>query len=466
MVSAEAKRTKLVYPAAVFHKYSKKPDSWTSILKDGNYSVMGSAESGHGKDAVFGQYLDVDMINGRTPIIFDVKMEYPCSIFTQQDTVLKNILQRTNLYGKGYKVNLWLPYVKGMYENQHFQDLLKYHHPNLKIRPFRILRDNFVSEDSANMAMSKSQLQSMANNAEQLEGSGMTAKLNELRESMAKDRLAFDDQDYSTPGCGWEYIDIDEMTTNKEINVLSTFFMLCSNTTVSVSFMIGLMNELLQIGKGAHRVRHKSECFSVYIPELQIILPKGVKALDDIVNTLQYNMLVGLLLMRSFGVRLRINLQNLSAIKPDMLSQSRIFVGKTKNPKDLNLLNVFGVKKLDKIKMQSLQIGKFYDVFTKELFSVIPFCHKARQNEPFLLMLKDYKNDPSMYLYEVNNALLSEIVDYKMIFRENRPLTVDEYNSRVKAWMKEQEERSIKPFTGDDAIIDNLDHYEDLKGCA
>ena len=57
--------------------------------------------------------------------------------------------------------------------------------------------------------------------------------------------------------------------------------------------MIGLLNELLTIGKGIHRYRSPDETFAILIPEVQIIMPKRVRALENVVNTLQYSMLVG-----------------------------------------------------------------------------------------------------------------------------------------------------------------------------
>ena len=264
---------------------------------------------------------------------------------------------------------------------------------------------------------------------------GQTRILNEFKEEMGKIKMAFDDEDLCEKGCGWEYIDFDAMSVNKEINVISTFFMMGQNVVAATSFMIGLLNEFLTIGKGIHRYRSPDETFAILIPEVQIIMPKRVRALENVVNTLQYSMLVGLLLMRSFGVRLRINLQNLSSLPADMLSQTKIYAGRTRNPKDLNMLNIFGIKKRDRLTFLRLKTGDFVDIDKRLKFSVVPFCHKARENEPFVKMLKHYKEDPSEYLFETKHGFLTEIIDLHKI-GGRFPMTVKEYNHRVKAWIK------------------------------
>lgn len=450
-----------------YHKRISVPDSWRNIFQEGDESYLISGRSGSGKDTLTGYAINNDLAHGRTVIILDVKMEYPCSIFSQMDVVLKNLLIKQGLVGRGYKVNLWLPYIQGMEQNKHFMDLMQYHHPNLRIRPFRILKSNLISEDSANMAMSKSQIQSMADKSIQLTGN--TRILNEIREHMAKMKMAFDDEplisdDYDP---GWEYINFDKMSTNKEINVISTFFMMGTNVVAATSFMIGILNELMTIGKGVHRYRSPKEVFSVVIPEIQIVMPKRVKALEQIVNTLKYSMLVGLLLMRSFGVRLRINLQNLSSLDPDMLAQSRIFVGRTWNPKDLNMLTLLGVKKQDKLAMLRLSIGQFVDVMSKRRCSVFPFCHKARANEPFVRMMKQYTKNPEYFLFPTRNGYLTEIIDYQSL-GGRFPMTVHEYRGRVKHWLSKQKPRHLDPidFIGR-PDISNIDKtYQSLVGAA
>lgn len=437
---------KLVYPAAWAHRYMKYPAEWDKILGDLNYSLIATRRSGSGKDCTTQHFMNKDLEHGRTIIVLDVKMEYPANIFCQQDVTLRNILLKHNLYGRGYKVNLWIPYVQGMENNEHFKALLKYPHPNLRIRPFRILTKRFISEDSANMAMSKSQLQSMADKSMELKG--QSGQLNVLREHMAKMRMAFDDEPLKEEGedTGWEYIDFDEMCSNREINVISTFFMLGRNSVAAVSFMIGLLNEMMAIGKGVHRKRGKREIFSVIIPEVQIVMPKRVKNLESAVNTLRYSMLVGLLLMRSFAVRLRINLQNLSSLDPDMLSQSRIFVGKTWNPKDLSMLSMFGINRQEKVHMMHLQTGEFVDVMKKQKFSVVPYSHKAREREPFLDNLEAFVEDPVRFLFPTKNAYLSEIIDYKQL-GGHWPMSTKEYGWRVRQWLKRQKPKELTPIS-------------------
>lgn len=465
MASDRIYSQKLVYPALEYHKHIDDPLEWKKVFGDANYSMMFTGRTGSAKDTASSWVMDYDLRHGRTVIVLDMKMEYPCNIFCQQDVVLKNILLNLGLVGKGHKVILWLPYIKGMDGNKHFLGLLKCSHPNLEVRPFRILRPMLVSEDSANMAMSKTQMQSLAERSDQL--SGNTRILNELREHMARMKMAFDEKPLKEDDddTGWEYINFDEITTNGKINVISTFFMMGTNVVAATSFMIGILNELMTIGKGIHRYRSAKEVFSIIIPEVQIIMPKRVKALEQVVNTLKYSMLVGLLLMRSFNVRLRINLQNLSSLDPDMLSQSRIFVGKTWNPKDLNLLSIFGINKFDRIHMLHLRTGQFIDVMRKSKFSVVPYSHKSRENEPFIQMIRQYYDDPASFLFPTTNAYLTEIINHEVI-GGRFPMTVKEYQKRVKAWLKEQKGINIQsiPENAPQDIEDLEEAFDELKG--
>lgn len=471
MSNPRLRSSKLVYPGRLvhnrlIHKYGV-PEEWSNMIKDSNYSMIGSGRTGSGKDALTQSIMNNDLKHNRTVIILDVKNEYPLSIFAQLDVTLKNILLKHGLVGRGYIVNLWIPYIKGMLENQHFMELLNYHHPNLRIRPFRLLKSSLISEDSANMAMSKTSLQSMADKNIKLKGS--SAQLSALREHMAKMKMAFDDVPLKDPDedTGWEYMNFDRMTNNKQINVISTFFMAGKNIVAATQFMIGILNELMTVGKGVHRYRDTDELFTVIVPEVQIIMPKRVKALDDIVNTLKYSMLTGLLLMRSFGTRLRINLQNLSSLDPDMLSQSRIFVGRTWNYKDLKVLGSVGINKRDQMLMTKLCVGEFVDVMSRKKFNIVPFSHKARENEPLVKVLREYQECPSKFLFETDNAFLSEVVDYKLFF-DKRPLSVPEYERRVKLWIKDQPKFNLQeiPENSPEDILGLEETYKDLESVA
>lgn len=442
--SKYGRSSKLVYPAAFANELIVRkhglPKEWTENLRDSNYSAIVTGRSGSGKDCLTQALMDNDIRYKRTIIIMDVKMEYPFSIFAQRDLVLKNILAEQGLIGRGYKVNLWIPYTQGLDKNEHFMRLLNLKHPNLRVRPFRILKSSLISEDTANMALGKTATQSLADKNVELKGSSKMT--NEVKEQIAKMKLAIDDTDISDATCGWEYINFDEMSANGEVNVIATYFMMGMNAVAGISFMIAVMNELMTIGKSVHRQREESELFTIVIPEVQIILPKRVKALDAIVNTLKHSMMVGFLLMRSFGVRVRMNLQNMSALDPDMLSQSRLFFGRTRNPKDLNLLNIFGVNKSKRLEFMKLSVGNFIDVSTKKKFSVVPFSHKARENEYLVKALAEFNKFPSNFLYETETALFSEIVHHHSIFK-GRPLTVSEYDRRVKDWLAAQPEAYI-----------------------
>ncbi len=447
---------KLIYSAREYEEFYYRDVFIRKCFEDGDFSAIFSGASGSGKDTVCMALLDVDMQEGRTPIIFDVKMEYPSTIFLQQDVILKNILKRSKRSPSAYITNLWIPYVKGLEKNRHFQELIKCKHPNLRIRPFRIFTSNLVSEDTKNFAVGKSFLQAMEPEKGSLKGSANTYNI--IREHIAKIKLCFDEDNQLMPSCGWEYIDFDAMTTNKEVNVISFFFMLGRNSISSISFAIGVLNELLTVGKGTDRPRSQDEVFSIYIPELQIILPRNVKALQESVNVLQFNMLVGLLLMRSFYARTRINLQNLSFLHSDMFSQSKLYAGKTANPKDFSIFAIFGYVKEMKRKFRNLPTGTFINLFERKEFLIVPKSHKARKREPFLELLKEYQEDPTRFLYETSNCFLSEL-DESTFPGLEYPLDVDVYKKKVKEWLKSQEPLEVQPLN----LSDPLSHEKGVE---
>lgn len=412
------------------------------VLGNNNFFLAnGILTHNSGKDSLTTYVMNIDLAHNRTCIVLDTKMEYPCGIFCQQDVVLRNILLKNGLVGRGYKVVLWIPFVEGLDRNEHFRELLTYHHPNLEIRPYRIRIQDFASDDSYNMALAKTQLQASADKSKLSGSSRMT---NEAREDMGR-RMGFDDQDLWGPGCGWEYVDFDELSNNKKINVISTFF-LSKNSITATSYMMGVMNDLITIGKSINRVRGPNELFTITIPEVEILLPRNVKSLDQVVNTLRFSMRMGLKLMRSFGVRFRMNLQNLSALDSDMVSQSVPFAGKTWNPKDLNMLGIFGLSRKERVLISKSAVGQFRDVIHGKDFSAVPFSHKAREMEFFVTMMRQYYADPSLFLFETENYFLSEILDYQEFFWEGKPLTVKEYNRRVRSWLKAREKREIQPI--------------------
>jgi hypothetical protein len=404
-----------------------------------------------GKDSLTTFVMNLDLAHDRTVIVLDTKMEYPCAVFCQLDVVLRNILLKNGLVGRGYKTVLWIPFVEGLDKNQHFREILSYHHPNLEIRPFRIRIADFTSDDSYNMSLQKTQLQ--ANSRKDLL-SGTSKITNDAKEYMGQ-RMGFDDDELWEPGCGWEYLNFEELTTNKKVNVIATFFM-SKNSITATSYMIGLLNDFLTIGKSINRVRRPDELFTIIIPEVEIILPKGVKSLDQVVNTLRFSMRMGLKLMRSFGVRFRMNLQNLSSLDPDMVSQSVPFAGRTWNPKDLNMLGIFGLSKKDRLLISRSRIGQFRDVIHGKEFSAVPFSHKAREMEYFVSMMRSYYKDPSLFLFETENYFLSEMVDYEQFFYDGKPLSVQEYNRRVRAWLDDKEPRPVLPLAQVERSDDDL----------
>lgn len=435
MVKANLETSNLVYSAKEYEEFTSEPDKYKKIFRDSNYSAVFTGMSGSGKDSCTGKVICNDLEHGRTVVIFDVKMEYTLAIFGQNDPVLRDHLLKDDLAGRGYKVTLWLPYVNGMYDNKHFQALLKLHHPNLTIRPFRMLKRNFISEDSANMSLQKSALQSMADSLGSDALKGSSREFNIIKEELGRAQVAIDNEPMK--GEGWEYVDFEKMTTNGQINIISTYFMLGKNMVATVSFMIGILNELMTIGKKTHKPPSGDEVFSVVIPELQIIMPKGVKSLKDVVSTLTYSMLAGLLLLRSFGTRLRINLQNLSAFPDDMYAQCRIFLGRTNNINDLKKIRYFGFKQDQASKVTQLSTGTFIDTRSKEEFNVVPKFHKSREREYLVNVLKDFAENPAKFLFKTKHGLLSEIIDHKKLGLRF-PCTVSTYNRKVKDWLKQQ----------------------------
>ena len=469
MARTRLNSSKLVYPASLsLYRLVREfglPHQWQDNIGDADYSAIISGRTGSGKDVLTMYFMMVDLMHGRTPIILDTKMEYPLNIFCQIDRVLRNVLVGQGLVGRGFTVNLWVPYTQGMSTNRHFLQLLQYKHPNLKIRPFRIYTPDLISEDSANMAMSKSQLQSMADKNMDLKG--QSGQLNELREYMAKVKMGFDEEDMRTPGCGWEYINFDRMASNHTINVISTFYLRSKNLVAGTSFMIGMIQELLTVAKCSHRQRGNNEMFTLIVPEIQLILNKQVKSLKESASTLGYTILDGLLLMRQFGTRLRINLQNLSFLEASMLSQSEIFIGRTQNHKDLSILSRLGINRYDQRKMTGLKKGHFVHIRKKELFSAVPFSHKAREKESLLGALHHYQTRPSDFLFETKDSFLTEIVNYRDMFGK-RPMTVREYEYRVNKWLREQKPKSVCEIPeASTPVVENFDHtFQKAKGVA
>ena len=325
---------------------------------------------------------------------------------------------------------------------------MEHHHPNLRIRPFRIHTPDLVSEDTKNFALGKSFLQAMAVGKDNLKGSA--GMYNQIREEIAKVKLCFDDEPIWEPGCGWEYVKFEEMTRNREVNVISFFFMLGRNNISAISFAISILNELQTIAKATNIPRTPKDVFALVIPEVQIILPKRVKSLEDVVNVLQFNMLVGLLLMRSFYARYRMNLQNLSALPSDMFSQSRLYAGRTSNPKDFRIFGTFGYGRIHRKLFRTLPKGTFINLLDRKKFQIVPKSHKAREQESFLSLLRKYRRDPCAFLYETNNCYLSEL-DGKIV--GGYPVDVEAYRRKVRAWLKRQKPGKVEPLN----IVDHLE---------
>lgn len=444
MITEYEKRRKLVVNLNDYNRRKKRDKIRDFILDDANHSCLVAGRSGSGKDVICMSILDVDMEEKRTVIILDIKMEYPAVVFMQQDQILKDILDRRGIAPASYPVNLWLPYIEGMEKDKHFMNLLKYHHPHLKIRPFRILFKDIESQDTKTFALNLSSLQSFESEGMESELKGMPASLKKFREEAASRQMIFDDYNRWEQTSGWEYLDFNEITTNKQVNVISFYFMFRTNAIIAISTANGIMSELLSLGMKYHA---ESEIFCIYIPELQLIMPKGVKQLGQIADTLKFKLKSGLLLMRSFHARMRINLQNLSSLDPDMFSQSNLYIGRTTNPQDISLLQKY--YKFNRIWVQqlfSLPVGKFIDLQkkgNKKLFMIVPRSNKAKEREHFIIKIKDFNENPSKFLYETENVYLSDLPEF---VPSGTGMTIDQYEKKVKDWINSQTPRKIKPL--------------------
>ncbi len=185
------KSHKLVYPASQYARRKPIPEKWRTVIGKADYSILISGRTGSGKDALTIFIMNVDLMFNRTPIVLDLKMEYAHNIFCQRDTVLCNLLLKNDMVGQGYPVILWIPYIQGMEKNGHFRELLNYHHPNLEIRPFRIRVSDFASEDSYNLSLQKTYLQSSADKSKMI---GQSKQINDIKDDIGR-RMGFDDQD-------------------------------------------------------------------------------------------------------------------------------------------------------------------------------------------------------------------------------------------------------------------------------
>ena len=417
------------------------------VFGDANYSLICSGRTGSGKDALMMSVLDIDMEENRTAIIFDSKMEYPSCIFMQRDPNIKSILINKGIPPTSYKVNLWIPYTEGMFGNAHLNGLLKYKHPNLKIRPFRVRYKDIESNDTKTFALGLSELQSLDMHGMTTKLTGTSARLKEFREEAASKVMIFDEDDRRESGCGSEYMDFNEMLVNKEVNVFSFYFMLKENTIVAIQTTTGLLNELISRGMD---YKPAKEVFTGYIPELQLIMPGGVKRLEQGSQMLKFRLKVGLLLMRSFHTRMRINLQNLSKLDSDMYSQANLYVGKTTNPRDISLLKkYYSFDRRWVNGLLSLSPGRFIDVqrnrTSHKLFTVAPRSHKAQEREHFLDQIKRFNERPEDFLYDTD---VVNVTDLCNIVPDGINMTVSQYGDAVRRWIREQPEQVIKPLAG------------------
>ena len=57
--------SKLVYPASVYQQLTGIPDSWDTIFKDGNYSVIAFGQSGSGKDTICSYAINNDLAHNQ-----------------------------------------------------------------------------------------------------------------------------------------------------------------------------------------------------------------------------------------------------------------------------------------------------------------------------------------------------------------------------------------------------------------
>lgn len=416
---------------------SARDEERDKVFGNADFSMIVSGASGSGKDAVSQAVLDIDMEQGRPITIIDMKMEYCSLLFPQQDPVLAKKLRERGLPPKSYRVNIWIPYTKGLEDDEHFKALLKCAHPRLRIRPFRILTDTLKSQDTKTwmLGMTASQAQAEAGKLQdKLHGSSQ--KGSQFRKEVAYKVLILDDYDLhrnkeNPQKDGWEYLNFNDLWRPKAVNVFSFYFAKTTNEMVAISMAMGIFNELLARAMGLHK-----NVLAIYIPELQLLIPRGVKQLDEQVKALQFKLKHGFLLMRSFGARVRLNLQNLSALDPDLFSQSRIFCGRTQNPKDLRLFRQeFRFPEYQMEKIMNLPVGQFFDLNRREFFSVVPQAHKARSQELFVRIFKKFSYNPENFLFQYYNVHASDVMTF--FWQKSVSLDVNSYRKLSKAYFRQ-----------------------------
>jgi hypothetical protein len=434
---------KIVYSLNKYRRFAEKDLLREWVFGDGNCSWFCSGMTGHGKDALFGAGIDTDVENGRTVFIFDTKTEYVGAAFTQNDPVLKNMLISRGLVGKSYNINIWVPYTESMAADASFNKLYQYPHPKVRIHPFRFLNKTMISTDSQTFAMGLTNLQHMAKQS-RIEGGdeirGLSKQILDFKMKAAKRHLIFDDERRDKPGCNWEYINLQEVSRNNEINVISLSFLNKYDSASNLSIAIGLISELISLAMDD--TREDKEVFAIYIPEFRILQPKGVPSLEIQAKTLLHKLYTALLLMRSYNARIRINVQNLEDLPPGMWSQAKEkYIGKTENSKDLGTLSqYYGFDRQDLQLIRNLKTGYFIKLsasgrIQQRMFNVQPLSHKAREREGVYKLLKRFYEVPEAFLFETPHGLLT---DLDMFIDTERGTTLELYRKRIKDYLNQQ----------------------------
>lgn len=409
-------------------RYGEDYEQSKKVFKDGNFHAIMCGKTGSGKDSISQALIDVDVEQGRTIIIIDLKGEYTTLCFPQQDTVLKNILHKNNVITKSYEVQTFCPYAYDTYDDEDFREQLNINYPKRKFRPFRLWQKELTSQDTKNSILGLSKLQTFADTPEARGMLGASRQGLMLKEKAGRKFMIMDDYDLRSEGCGWEYLDFKELLTNQKINVIDLFYMYTTNKLSAISTAIGIMNEVL-----SRAMRQKSGEIALYIPEIQLLQPEGVKYLEDQVKMLMANLIHSFLLMRSFGCKNRINLQNLFRLNKSIFNQANIYCGRTQSSADIKILRqIVPDHVLRKIK--ELPVGKFYSVEDRTFFSVVGKAHKAGQNQNFLTLYKQFYANPENFLYNYHGVYSSDIMDS---FTDKKMLTVNNYKAECRAWLKE-----------------------------
>lgn len=414
-----------------------------------NRHTLNFGKTGYGKDGLSQVQLDIDMHEGITPIIFDVKREYPLLMFLQQDPLLAKKLREKWVLPISYKINYFIPYTSGLEKDKEFKKLLRIKHPKISVRPFRININDIQSYDTKTWMLQMTQSQALAKDEELKEKlSGISKKSQEFKESVGKKVLILDEynmhKNKEKPSLdGWEYLNFEEVLSCQRINVFDFSFMFKDSNLVATSTGVGMLNEFL-----SRAMNPRKNMFSIYITEWQLWTPEGISQLEGQVKALKYRVSQGGFLMRSFYCRMRINLQNLNAINTNISSQYSIYLTRTENTKDLRILRQdYRVPEHHIQKIMNLRPGMYYDLSKRQFFTVTPKAHKARGQETLLKAYKTFRRNPENFLFYYEQCYMSDILEY---FWKEKTIDMKLYRRKAKEYFRSLDKEKMREFVPPD----------------